>query len=464
MTILKKLKFETLTEPPTEQNITKNWLTGEKCKVSIDMLVYNHEKYLHDALNSILNQKTNFPFEILIHDDASQDSSQEILKEYELKYPNIVKPIYQKENQYSQNINPAIRFNYSRANSPYLAICEGDDFWTDINKLQKQIDILDANPSINMCFHQAYELDYLDALETINIIGDYADKNSIIPFTNILFLTRGMIPTASCVIRHQQKEKTREFIDARNHLTLGDLYMQFFGAYPTGAFYLNQKMSFYRKRTENSWTLNITKSLDFKHKHEKAMLTSYIELNELTNKSFDEKFAALTLQRLLWIFKPKPEFKNNLASSILDIERDNDTSLNKEFIPELHEYFLGCQNNIYNTLKSWETLNGNKIIYGAGSGCKLILDTLGAFSISAIVDRDDRRSGKTINKTKIINEEMLLLTKNTQLLISTPSADKNHIIALANKAKIPKENIHYLFDTAIDWLLQNRICIKKLVK
>lgn len=455
---IKELNFETLKKPPNEKTIMRNWAINEPCKVSIDMLVYNHGNYLKDAINSVLNQKTNFAFELLIHDDASTDHSVNIIKEFEEKYPNIVKPIYQKENQYSKNINPAIRFNYNRANSDYLAICEGDDFWTDIHKLQNQIDILDNNPDVNMCFHKGYELDYTDTLETINIIGDYSNISKKITFTDILFLTRGMIPTASCVIRRQQKESTRIFIDARSYLTLGDLYMQFFGSYPNGAYYLDKPMSFYRKRTENSWTLNITKNTDFKHKHEIAMLTSYIELNELTNSIYEEKFAALILQRLLWIFRPEAEFKNNLRESVLDVNQEQDQS--KYFIPALYSHFKNCQQQILNTLKYWQTLEGNKIIYGAGSGCKLVIDCLGSFNIHSIIDRDQKRVGRSVNKTQIIDETTLSNIKNVHLFVSTPSIDKNHIFKLASTAKIPSTNIHFLFDSSIQWILSNELILK----
>lgn len=455
---IKELNFETLKNPPSEKTIMTHWEINKPPKVSIDMLVYNHENYLKDAINSILNQKTKFAFELLIHDDASTDSSAKIIKEFEVKYPNIIKPIYQKENQYSKNINPAMRFNYNRANSDYLAICEGDDFWTDTNKLQTQIDVLEANPEINMCFHKAFELDYIYSVENINIIGEYSDRNCETPFTDILFLTKGMIPTASCVVRYQQKENTRNFIDARSYLTLGDLYMQFFGSYPNGAYYINTPMSFYRKRTENSWTLNITKDTEFKHKHEIAMLISYIELNKLTNKNYEEKFSALILQRLLWIFRPEPEFKNSLIESILDVTEKQEES--KQFIPNLYKHFQGCQNEIYKTLKKWESLEGNKVIYGAGSGCKLILECLGAFNIEAIIDRDRKRVGKTINRTKIIDEKYLSMLQDVHLLISTPSADKNHILKLAETANIPRNNVHFLFENAIQWILKNEPTIQ----
>jgi glycosyltransferase involved in cell wall biosynthesis len=106
--------------------------------VSVCMLSYNHEKFIRKAIEGVLAQKTNFKFELLIHDDASTDKSAEIIRKYEEKYPDIVKPIYQTENQYSQGVKINSKYQYSRAQGKYIALCEGDDFWCDSNKLQQQ--------------------------------------------------------------------------------------------------------------------------------------------------------------------------------------------------------------------------------------------------------------------------------------------------------------------------------------
>lgn len=112
--------------------------------VSISCLTYNHEKFIGQAIESFIQQKTNFPFEVLLHDDASTDNTAAIIREYELKYPEIIKPIYQKENQYSKSISMSVTFQFPRAKGKYITICEGDDFWLDPYKLQKQVDLLES--------------------------------------------------------------------------------------------------------------------------------------------------------------------------------------------------------------------------------------------------------------------------------------------------------------------------------
>ena len=121
--------------------------------VTVSCTAYNHEKFIRDALEGFIMQKTNFRFEVIVHDDASTDNTAEIIREYEIKYPAIIKPIYQKENQWSKGIKPSARFVWPKARGKYLALCEGDDYWTDPLKLQKQVDFLQANKNYAGAFH-----------------------------------------------------------------------------------------------------------------------------------------------------------------------------------------------------------------------------------------------------------------------------------------------------------------------
>ena len=123
----------------------QSWSEDTVPLVSISCITYNHEKYIRDAIEGFLMQKTTFPIEILIHDDASTDNTATIIREYEVKYPQLIKPIYQTENQYSKKDGTIGRIQRGRARGKYYAICEGDDYWTDPLKLQKQVDFLEKN-------------------------------------------------------------------------------------------------------------------------------------------------------------------------------------------------------------------------------------------------------------------------------------------------------------------------------
>ena len=122
--------------------------------VSIICTTYNHGPFIRQCLDGFMMQKTNFTFEVLIHDDASTDNTAEIIREYEDKYPDIIKPIYQTENQYQKGVKIGITYLYPRAKGKYIAECEGDDYWTDPLKLQKQVDFLENNPDCVLTCHQ----------------------------------------------------------------------------------------------------------------------------------------------------------------------------------------------------------------------------------------------------------------------------------------------------------------------
>jgi glycosyltransferase involved in cell wall biosynthesis len=122
----------------------------EKPLVSIQCLVYNHEPFLRQCLDGFVMQKANFKFEAIVHDDCSTDGSVDIICEYAEKYPDIIKPIYESENQYSQGTLREVIAPYLRGQ--YIALCEGDDFWIDPFKLQKQVNFLEKNIEFGMCF------------------------------------------------------------------------------------------------------------------------------------------------------------------------------------------------------------------------------------------------------------------------------------------------------------------------
>ena len=129
-------------------------MKSNKTLVSISCMTYNHKVFIRQCLDGFMMQRCSFKFEVLIHDDASTDGTQDIIREYETRYPDIIKPIYQKENQYSKGIDPSLKYNAPRIKGKYIALCEGDDYWTDPYKLQKQVDFLESHPDYVMCSHR----------------------------------------------------------------------------------------------------------------------------------------------------------------------------------------------------------------------------------------------------------------------------------------------------------------------
>ncbi len=125
------------------------------CKVSVLCATFNHEDYLRQTLESFLSQKTDFPFEVLVNDDASTDGTAGILREYAERYPEVVRPFYQKENLYSRRMNVYDLVFFPAARGEYIALCEGDDCWCDPEKLQRQVDWLDSHPEYSACVHNS---------------------------------------------------------------------------------------------------------------------------------------------------------------------------------------------------------------------------------------------------------------------------------------------------------------------
>lgn len=135
--------------------VSKGKEMNDEMMVSVICTVYNQERYIRQCLESLVQQQTTFRYEVLVHDDASKDNSAEIIKEFAQKYPSVIIPVFQKENQYSQGINPT-HILLNRARGKYVAVCEGDDFWISQDKLEKQVDFMERHPEYSLCVHAAY--------------------------------------------------------------------------------------------------------------------------------------------------------------------------------------------------------------------------------------------------------------------------------------------------------------------
>ncbi len=158
--------------------------------VSIRCFTYNHEPYIRQCLEGFVMQKTNFRFEAIVHDDASTDGTADIIREYAEKYPDIIKPIYETENQYSKRDGSLARIMDAHMHGKYIAICEGDDYWIDPLKLQIQVDFLEANPEYTL-IHTGIKIikegttDVIDYVQEINdsdkrkedLMNDILDNN-----------------------------------------------------------------------------------------------------------------------------------------------------------------------------------------------------------------------------------------------------------------------------------------------
>jgi len=253
-------------------------------EVSICCITYNHGKYLRNAIESFLMQKTTFPFEILIHDDASTDGTSGIIREYEKKYPDLIKPIYQTENQYSQGKSISATYQFPRAKGKYIALCEGDDYWTDPQKLQKQVDYLEANQNCALCFH-ATEFVYENNPEKNFIYRPKKiPKDCKFEMKHVILGGGGFMATNSMFFK---KECLHERADWMENAPVGDIPLMLLLASQGEIGYIDEIMGAYRVMTENSWSSAMQDQLK-KKKHHYAILKMWDDFDIWSNKKYHQ--------------------------------------------------------------------------------------------------------------------------------------------------------------------------------
>ena len=216
----------------TQEKITSKWPANAEPLVGIRCTTFNQEKYIAECLEGFLIQETTFPFEVIVHDDASTDNTASIIREYEAKYPKIIKPIYETVNQYSKNDGSFTRIITSHLVRKYIAMCEGDDYWTDPLKLQKQVSFLESNPEYGMCYGIVRQYNQAKKAFFTNRGTDF------VSFENFLH-TRNNVPTLStCYRRELYLKFLNDPLLAEQDWPMGDLPMWLWFTY-------NSKVKFF---------------------------------------------------------------------------------------------------------------------------------------------------------------------------------------------------------------------------
>lgn len=173
--------------------------------VTIWCLTYNHKPYIEQCIKGFISQKTNFDFEVLIHDDASTDGTQQIILEYAQKYPQLIKPLLDKENLYSRHDGSLMNLQIKMCKSRYIAFCEGDDYWSDSMKLQKQVDFMESHPNYGMC-HTDFSLS--DGSRRRHYTERYPDGDY---FPGIIEHDNVMIGTLTVLFRKETFDRTHKY-------------------------------------------------------------------------------------------------------------------------------------------------------------------------------------------------------------------------------------------------------------
>lgn len=283
-------------------------------KVSVWCITYNHEKYIRDALESFLTQKTNFKFEIIIHDDASTDTTAAIIKEYYEKYPDIIVPIFQSENQYSLNISNMFSYLLNYSNGKYIAICEGDDYWIDDLKLQKQVEYMETNPECTLSFHNAKVV----STDKKVLEESFLPKHYLYQFffknKSCIYNTEDMIlldfaPTNSLIFKKEDVNGCIDFMNQKKRVC-GDLIFRIYYTSRGYAYYFNEKMSAYRRGVENSASDLAARNQYSKLKTIQGHLEILDDFNEYTNFLYANAIDEAKKMKLFFFYL-------NLGSSIV---------------------------------------------------------------------------------------------------------------------------------------------------
>lgn len=222
-------------------------LMKNKPLLTIACITYNHGKFIRETLDSFVTQQTNFPFIALVADDGSTDDTPIIIQEYAQKYPNIIKPILHPKNL---GVWENILSVYTLIESEFVALCEGDDYWTDINKLQKQVDFLKGNEDYSICFHPV-----------VKKWEDHSEADSIFPspalrfFKTTLSMNNMMIDnfmaTNSVVYRWKV---TQNLLDSlQKDFSPQDYFFHLYHAKVGKIKFLNETMGVYRKHFGGVW-------------------------------------------------------------------------------------------------------------------------------------------------------------------------------------------------------------------
>ena len=237
--------------------------------VAVQCLVFNHEPYLRQCLDGFVMQKTNFRFVVIVHDDCSTDGSASIIREYAEKYPNLFHVIIQPQNLYSRGISPTREYInpiIEQLKPKYMALCEGDDYWTDPLKLQKQVDFLESHPDFTMCFHGARIKN-----ETNTRVITTCDKIETKEYLTKDIFPGWVVPTASVVYRREPVESYPP-LKHQEWMKYGDIVL-FLKCTHTGRVWgMADQMSVYRmtengavarQKNENDYYLHLCKHYEF---------------------------------------------------------------------------------------------------------------------------------------------------------------------------------------------------------
>ncbi len=251
--------------------------------VSIEIITYNHEKFLAKALDSVLMQEVDFKYEIVVGEDCSTDNTRQILLEYKDKYPDKFRLLLHDKNVGMRKNGEAVSEFSAESKSKYIALLEGDDYWIDPQKLQVQIDTMEEHPDCYISFHAA-ESRYGED-DHGEVIAKHSDSNRLFSTSEVILGGGDFSPTSSIVYRSDLRPLLP---DNYYDVPVGDYYLQIIGSTYGGILYLNRVMGVYRQGIEGSWSSSM-ENIDKREQHSHGMLQFINDLNIYLDKKYDSE-------------------------------------------------------------------------------------------------------------------------------------------------------------------------------
>ncbi len=230
---------------------------AERPLVSVYCMTYNHQHTIAQTIESIVTQRTDFPFELIVHEDASTDDTAAIVAQWAQRYPEIIKPIYQTENQFRRH-NIIEHFIHPCSSGQYIAICEGDDYWTDPDKLQLQVDLMRAHPEATLCFHSVEQL----GPDGSKMLCRPLKQDMQVPADTVVRRGGLFCPTVSLMFRRDVMDVWPDF---RMEADVYDYPAQVLAVAMGQVLYMDRCMAVYRFASEGSWTQQHAYTVDYTH-------------------------------------------------------------------------------------------------------------------------------------------------------------------------------------------------------
>lgn len=335
--------------------------------VSIWCLTYNHLGYIKDAIDGFLSQKTDFKYKVVIYDDASTDGTSDIIREYAERYPDIIETVIEPRNRFhdSNRLEYMLGLMREKLTGKYIALCEGDDFWIDCQKLQRQVDYMEHNQNCSLCMHNAVWMDYSQKRFIVDNGFDVDGDGRILKPAEIIRPTKGHPSTASFLFKKEVIWKDDFFFKA----PIGDYPLQLAALTCGYIYYSSRVMSVYRWMTSGSYNDKLDKE---------ESLSTYFGLGSILflskyDKYTDFKYHEFILDKMNMFaayFIEHSDLNKEIDEIIKNCQQDgyNLDDACRQFIPWLEKLRLQMRRDDYIADTTRDFLAKHKHIWIMGTG------------------------------------------------------------------------------------------------